>query len=316
MGERRLRDLVLAVLIALSVAAAALASATAATGDRVVFRLTRPLDLDDRRTFVYSLPEGARQGPDDWYTIHLHYRLRFARDSAPGHAWVMADTNRRTCAQVEYTLERTAQGLRYRRTTVDLEHGQREKRSASPEDEVRFTNYLQEKGVRSGDNELALRLETTRGVRVRRLVILVDTAVTRTAVTPYPLQLRPRLEEDVEAGERFRVVVELRNAGERPLHDVVVRVRHDPSRLERLSPQALRYTRLSASTAAAFVFRARASGRQRIPVLGDSDRNHPIAVADINVGGSEGGRAATVAAAAALLAVLAGLVMRLSRRRR
>lgn len=283
-----------------------------------MFQLPGPLELQARKEFTYSLPEGARQGPDAWYTIRLRYRLAFARESTAGHAWVMVDTNDRTCAQVEYTLARAGRDLRYRRTTVDLEHGQREKRSSSLHDEVRYTNYLQESGVKGGENELAFRVETTAGVRVQRLVILPGTAVLRTLRTPYPLQLQPRLVEDEPgAGERFRVAVELQNRGKSPLHDVVVRVVHDPRALRRLSRRLVRYKYLSRRAHAVFSFRASRQGRHRITFVADSDRNQPIAVVEVSVGGdAEGGRTAILTLIAALAALLAGLAIPLWRKRR
>jgi hypothetical protein len=313
-GKRRLRHLVLGLLTPSWVVAAALAPAAATAGDRVVFRLPRPLQLQNRVAFSYPLPEGARQGPRDWYTIRLHYRLTFAPDSSAGHAWVMADTNRRTCAQVEYTLVRGQRGLRYRRTTVDLEHGQLERRSTSTRDDVRFANYLQEAGVKGGSNELSIRVERTRGVKLRRLQIL-GVSVVRTARTPYPFQLRPSLiTGDVGAGERFRVAVELRNVGGTPLHGVVVREQHDSRRLERLSGPTVRHGPLWETGRVVFDFRARREGRHRITFLGDSDRNHPIAVVEVRVGGRRGGRTTTVVVVAALAALLGGLAIALSRR--
>jgi hypothetical protein len=252
---------------------AAAAAAPAPAADREVFRLAAPVVVAGKRSFDFRLPEGARQGSDAWYLIRLRYRLTFARESGPGLAWVIGDTNGRTSAQVEYTVARRSGGLRVRRTSVDLVNGQLARTFASRTDSVTFTNYLQLEGVRGGENELRIRLEESGLTRVERLELLPGTAIVRTGRSPYPLALEARLlDERVRAGEAFRVGVTVSNRTGERLRDVVVRPQHA---FELVSDPGLRFATLRRPAYGVYVFRAGAPGEYELGFVADSSRNHP-----------------------------------------
>jgi hypothetical protein len=105
----------------------------------------------------------------------------------------MADTNGRTSAQIEYTVQRAEGAPRVRETSVDIVNGQLEKLFRGRTSEVRFRNYLQIAGVRGGENQLRLRLERSGRTRVERVEVFGDSGVFRTSRSPYPLRLMPRL---------------------------------------------------------------------------------------------------------------------------
>ena len=273
-----------------------------------------------KRAYTFRLPAGASQGPDVWYTVRLRYRITFAADSGAGFAWVMADTNGRTSAQVEYTVGRDAGGLRVRETSVDIVNGQLEKRFRGRASEVRFRNYLQRGGVRGGGNELTFRLEQGGAARVARVEVLPESGVYRTGSSPYPLRIAPRLAAGrIEPESTFRLVVALDSRTGEVLRDVTVRPTWDPRALELVSPRVRRYGTLARRVEAVFEFKALTVGKHRIDVLADSNRNHPSAAVAVTVSEAPAGTALVVMVwSAALLpaALLVGWLARARIRRR
>jgi hypothetical protein len=264
--------------------------------------------------FGYRLPAGATQGPDRWYTVRLNYRITFEPDTGPGFAWVMADTNKRTAAQVEYTLRRSPQGLRVRETSVDIVNGQLEKVFRGGTSRVRFRNYLQTAGVRAGENELRLRLEQSEGARVRRVEVSGDSGVFRSELSPYPLRIEPRLAaDDVHPDAPFQLVAGLSNRTGESLRNVEVRPAFDPRSLELLSPPVRRYAALVEPVEAIFTFRPLRVGRHRIDLLGSSSRNQPSAALAVTVTPEPSSRALRIAVwgvALLPLALLGGWLLR------
>ena len=246
-----------------------------------------PVVLADARptaTYGYQLPADTRQGPDGWYTVRLHYRVTFAADSGRGFAWVMADTNGRTSAQIEYTVRRVGAALRVRETSVDIVNGQLEKVLRGRTSEVRFRNYLQISGVRGGENELRLRLEQSGRTHVERVDVFGDSGVFRTLQSPYPLRIVPRVSaRDIHPDKTFRVVAGLSNRTGELLRNVEVRPVFDRRAFELLSPEVRRYAAITKPVDAAFAFRPLRIGRHRIDILASSSRNQPSAALAVTV---------------------------------
>jgi hypothetical protein len=234
----------------------------------------------------FDLPAGAAQGPDRWYVVRLRYRLRFAPGSGRGLAWVTSDTNGRTAAQIEYTTSRRGGHLEVRRTTVDLTHGQRERRSRSPRDALTFTNYLQYAGIRPGPNTWTIRLEQAGAARVERMELMGDTAIVATDRTPFPLALTVALQGPrPRVGERFTLRATLAARRGQPVDDVVVRARlPEGTGLELLGSAARRVGRVDGRRRTVrFSFRARRAGNQAITLVAASDANHPNAGVEVEV---------------------------------
>lgn len=268
------------------------------------------------RAYSFALPTGARQGPDVWYTIRLRYRITFAPDSGAGFAWVMADTNGRTSAQVEYTVGRDAAGLRVRETSVDIVNGQLEKRFRGRTSEVRFRNYLQRGGVRGGRNELTVRLEQGGAARVERVEVFPESGVYRTGSSPYPLRIAPRLVAGrIQPGSTFRLVVALDSRTGELLRDVTVQPAWDRRVFELVSPRVRRYATLAGRVEAVFEFRALTAGKHPIDILADSNRNHPSARVAVTVSEAPRGTALVVVVWSAALLPAALLVGWLARGR-
>jgi hypothetical protein len=301
----------------------------AAAADREVIRLdevrrtpavltggARPAALHLR----FRLPAGADQGPDRWYLVRLHYRLRFAPSSGRGFAWVMSDTNDRTSAQVEYTTAQRRGSLWVRRTTVDLIHGQRERRSRSARDALTFQNYLQYAGVRPGTNTWTIRLEQAGAARVARLEVLGDTAIVKTRRSPFPLTLTAALDGDrPRAGERFTVKAILAARPGRSVDDVVVGALAQDGGAELAGPAEQRVGRVTArSRTVRFTFVAPRPGRYAVALAAESAANDPNVSAEVEVLPAAGSTSAPavvwVLASIPVLAMAAWVVV--SRRRR
>jgi hypothetical protein len=289
----------------------------AEAGEREIVRLdelTRaPLVLTgsarpQARSFPFRLPQGAGQGADRWYKVRLRFRIRFARDSGRGLAWVMADTNERTSAQIEFTTLRVRGRLRVRRTSVDIVRGQVERVSSSPTSRVTFENYLQVAGVRGGENVLSLRLEQAGDARVARLEIFGDTAIVATDRTPYPLGLSGRLLDPTpRVGDRLRIAVTLTNRTGESLRDVILQPEFDGSALRPLSPGIRRHRTLRRRVREVFDFEALRAGTHTVVFRADSSRNHPNGTLRVTVrGASRGGASPAVWVAALLPAILVG----------
>ncbi len=254
----------------------------------------------------FELPAGATQGPDRWYLVRLHYRLRFGADSGRGFAWVTSDTNGRTAAQIEYTTQRRGGRLRVRRTTVDLIHGQRERRSRSARDTLTFTNYLQYQGVVPGANTWTISLEQAGGARVQHMEILGDSAIVETRRSPFPLMLTAAVIGDApRVGERFTVKATLTARRGQPVGDVVVRARPPRGRgVTVLGPTTRRIRQVDdRRRTATFSFYARRRGVHAVTLTADSNANHPNASVQIEV--LDAAKQATTAPAAAWALALA-----------
>jgi hypothetical protein len=305
---------VAAVLVALAAPAPVAAAAEIARLDEqraapvVLGGAGRPTSL----RLAFDLPAGAKQGPERWYAVRLRYRLWLEPSSRRGFVWVTSATNGRTHAQIEYTTSRRRGRLFVRRTTVDLEHGQRERRGAFSRDALTFENYLPYAGVRPGANEWTIRLEAAGGARVRRMEVLGSTAIRETTRTPFPLTLDVSVDGDApRVGERFRLKVVLATApGSRPIRDIVVRAgpAAEGGVVEGLRPSEQRIAELTGGRRVlTFPFLARAQGTAAIAVSARSGANDPNAGVRVQVAPAE--RAASVPAGVWGLAALPVIAM-------
>lgn len=191
------------------------------------------------RSTTISFPRGANQGPSTWYLLHFHFTIRFGPRGGPaGVAYVSAATNGYTAAQAKFGVGR-GKRPKISWSTLDIVNGSRHGRTRSRSLEVRFTNYLQVRGVRGGPGALSFRLEQFGRPNVRSVVIWPDTRVTATSQGPAELAL------SAEPHERDGGTVELRiritNSGDRPARNVVVKPEFpDPSAIQLIGPQRIR----------------------------------------------------------------------------
>jgi hypothetical protein len=250
----------------------------------------------------FRLPADAAQGHGRWYVIRLRFALTLAADSRPGLVYVSAATNGRTAAQVK---ARARQG-EIEWSSVGLIDGRVEGRARGRRIDVDFRNYLQIAGVRPGVNVLTVTLERVGPIRVERLHVFADSGIERTQVAPAEIELRLGLPRgEVRVGDEFELGYRLRNAGDRPAHDVVIAVDFPRGGLALLGASQARFPQLVRTAAGSFRFRALTEGRFRVALAARSSANRPAALVEVPVSGAESGRFGYLAllAGAALLAV-------------
>jgi hypothetical protein len=171
---------------------------------------------------TYLLPGRAAQGPNAWYVLHLHFRLRLAGDTPPGRIYLVADTNDRTAAQIRFNVQRAGDGVFTHWDTLGLLGGRRDFFTASRVIEGFFYNYLQTQGVRSGSNTLRMSVQDYDGAKFDRVSILDDSGIELTLASPPQLSLEPIVpRRPVRVGDIFDIGFRVTNRGGHPANGVV-----------------------------------------------------------------------------------------------
>jgi citrate lyase gamma subunit len=237
------------------------------------------------QSFQFRLPDGAIQGPEEWYTVHHNYILVLARDSGPGVVWVTASTNERTAAQIEYTVRRSRETLLVRESRVDLVNGAVTRVLRSRLSAVHFRNYLQYEGVRGGTNTIRFAVEASGRARVERLEVQPTSGVFRTSRSPYPLKIHPSMaKRPIQVGDTFAIELTLSRRTSERIADVKVRPVYDRGTFT-LHGRPIRYrAQLDRPHQMLFEFKAREAGTHDLRFLVDSNRNRPSAVIRLLVG--------------------------------
>lgn len=242
-GKRGIAGAALVVaLAALAVAPAGSASRSASRGrpvtiDRYGFwSLERlgygPIVLRENRKTAktqvalhYRLPAGAKEGPNRWYVIRLHFRVRVRADSLPGQFNVAADTNRRTCASIIFTVARTKSGPVVASDALGLVNGRETQRGRGLVREIDFRNFLVTHGVRPGVNELTLDLTSNAIPMVEQVTVLPDSGIEYTRLGPPSATVRAHVREaKIRAGQRFHVDVTVDHQSGLRVATAVVRI--------------------------------------------------------------------------------------------
>ena len=152
---------------------------------------------------LIPLPEDAQQGPIDWWLLHTHFMIEFDPASGPGIVWVSAGTNNRIAVQLKITVRDPGRGFLASR--VELLNGPSRIFTLDPTQTYSIANYLQNRGVKPGHNELRFQLRKTEDVRVKRLVFLDDSSLIRIPVGTPKLDIDATFpEEEVVLGREFR----------------------------------------------------------------------------------------------------------------
>lgn len=238
----------------------------------------------------YLLPNGASQGPDNWFLIRLRFRLTLASDTGTGRVYVSAATGRpadpRTSAQIRFDVLRSGADLQVRSDSLGLVTGNVVKTSTAFSQDVSFSNYIPYAGVRPGVNALRVQLEQYGAARVAALTIFKESGIEYSRAAPQNLKLVPSLStRRVSVGETVRVNVRIVNGGERRSQDGKVMVlyprssfRDEPSDVTSVPPLTG-----GSSWSTTFRLTARESGRHPITVQGLSALDHPNATLWIDV---------------------------------
>jgi hypothetical protein len=162
----------------------------------------------------YRLLEGASQGPDRWYLLHLHFRMTVHANRA-GVIYLFADTNGRSTAQLRFAITRDSKsGIRITESALGLIGGQTTTTTRGARHEGRFSNYLQKLGVKPGDNQLSFTFKKFRGDAEVTIDILPDTALEYSRRRPPELRLTAKVDRSaIRPGEQFTVSYKIRNLG-------------------------------------------------------------------------------------------------------
>ncbi len=172
---------------------------------------------------VIRFPQGARQGPDVWYTISLDVRATMPLE-ASGVAYLSASTNQETAAQLKFS---KSSGAPADYSGVGLVNGTETKTADGELLSVHFENYLRDRGVVPGEVPLAISVELVNwSGPAPQFDVLASSAVAATDIAPYPLSLEVK---DVEReGSKYVVGYVVRGTNGRIVRDVTVLARPGP----------------------------------------------------------------------------------------
>ncbi len=232
-----------------------------------------------------TLPKGARQGPDSWFVIRLHFRILLG-SIGPGPAYLSAATNGRTAIQMKLT---GGGGTKANYSMVGLVDGRQHGELREAESELRLANYLQDQGV-TGDApvEVSVTMESGPSLDIRSVTVFADSLIEETQYGPYPLSVQVPLDEagGIRAGQSFALPVEV--GVTRPnttAHSVGVSITPEPEgALEVVGPQSVQIGDISDEYEMAFRMRAKRPGDHRVTVSASSDYNDPSRVIGVHVG--------------------------------
>lgn len=176
----------------------------------------------------YLLPEGASQGTDGWYIVHLNFQIEFSEDSECGVCYVQASCNDSAGMMVELVTRRTVYGsLIVSWSTLDLINGYMSYSTSSLLVEITSSNYITYDGVKPGLNTLTFSLQVLEGsrTRVKSLRILSTSGIEYTRTSPPKLSLKVDLPKHrIAVGDVFTIPFELTNVGYLPAADVELKV--------------------------------------------------------------------------------------------
>lgn len=271
------------------------------------YATTDVIRFPERRAISFDFPKDAAQGPRVWYVLHLHFEVELAPDS-DGVALVSAATNERTAAQVEVEAH-PGQPLEY--SAVGLLNGKTRTVVDSRTAEVRFSNYLQQQGVRAGPSQFTVSVDSLAGARVQRLTVFDDSAIEATPNSPYALSLTPAavVTPTPLTGKRFYVKYALAVQKGRHVGRVAVAASASDG-LQIVGPASEDIDQLPADRYdGRFAFLATKAGEYEIHLRAKSDINQPAATVRVRVVDHAPGASSAVllvAVGVLLLAILLG----------
>lgn len=173
----------------------------------------RPLraSYNATRAIPYTLPEGASQGPKNWYVVRLHFKIRFTPGSV-GYAAVGASPAGGAAALVEFVPE--GAGMTW--STFSLIDGAVRGVTRSREVELRYMNYMTVHGGTPGRHRLVFWERHSDGMRVESVQIYPDSGIEYSPLGPARLVVSAHGPgRRVQVGETFDLRVRLKNVGER-----------------------------------------------------------------------------------------------------
>ena len=168
------------------------------------------------------LPVDAQQGPDEWWILYTSFSIVLDPESGPGFAWVRAGTNGRISNQV--SIESKGVGKGYFISRVELLSGPSKYFTLSPTHTHHMANYMQDRGVKAGKNDLRFSMQLSGDIRVKELIFHGDTQIIRIPLGPPKLEFEPIVEDGIfTKNEETLVDVDLHSLGW-PVKNLIMRV--------------------------------------------------------------------------------------------
>jgi hypothetical protein len=242
--------------------------------DAIVFS---PEARVERRYLRYRLPLDVRQGPQTWYLVHLHLRLRLKQGS--GLIYANALHNGHASARIKFEVREEPGGVEIKRSSTDLLDGSTRSIIRSRVVEVRYRNFLPYDAVRSGDNTLTFQIEQLGSTEIEQIEILPASGLEVSKAGPARLTLRavaaPR--GPVAVGQPFNLRVTLKNVGDRATRYSAIALDYPRDELRVSPPTALSLgpVQPGRSISRRFALRAIRPGRVVIGVFASSSSNRP-----------------------------------------
>jgi len=219
----------------------------------------------------FRLPPGAKEGPGHWYVIHLHFRVEVRPDSLPGEFNVAADTDRRTCASIIFTVVKKGRQRIVTSDALGLVNGVERIRGPQLVREIRFENFLVTHGIRPGPNVLTFELTSNAIPMVREVRIFADSGIELARGGPPNVAVAATVREHtVHAGETFHLDVSLTRRSGLAIPRVVLRI-HAPAGT--IGGAMVRRLRWGSRAHARISFRLRALQAGRVPLAVRADTN-------------------------------------------
>ncbi|RLG58166.1 MAG: hypothetical protein DRN88_01455 [Candidatus Hydrothermarchaeota archaeon] len=174
-------------------------------------------DVQKNYTINYLLPENATQGPENWYVLRLNFTIEI---SGNGLVYLSADTNRYTCAQIKFEVQNKSIMWSWANLT------EFKKGKAFSNVSIFFSNYLRYKGVKSGVNNLTIKLEKYGDVKIEKVVIYSNSSgIEYSNKSPAKLELYVFTPEKIKLGKKFKVKVSIKNVGDLSLKNVSILIK-------------------------------------------------------------------------------------------
>ncbi len=161
-------------------------------GSTTLERLT-PSETRRAATFSIELPEGASQGPDQWYIGYLNLILDFAEQREEGVVRISAATDGFTF--LKHMVEaKPPHGVEIR--AVELLTGSTKFTTMDEVVTLTHANYLQVNGVQPGENVLTVTARGDKGL-IDSITVKPDSGVLRLTLPPPALDLRVQTPSDM-----------------------------------------------------------------------------------------------------------------------
>ena len=239
---------------------------------------------------AYRLPRGAKQGPVNWYRIHLHYEVDIAPDSGPGDIAFSMNTNGGYSSQIIFTVHRPASGqMTVTSDALGMVAGHVVHTGTGLVWRGEFENYMPNLGVQGGANSIAAVVERPSDgkARLSRVVVFPDSAIVYSPVSPARLGLHLDVPRSAKVDQRVPVRVTVTNAGGLRTTPGHVTLGGSPQ-LAPIGPHVVKLPPLDGGQSRSFVFlvRPKAVGQFRLAVEAIAVLSHPAKSVVLRVSGA------------------------------